>query len=241
MQPSKQPANPRSKHRRTEESERGRAATPVYVSTGTLPSSADVHAAVSEAHARYASDPRGRVSNVYPALAAVRADLFGICVAGVRGNLYAAGDTDFEFAIMSVSKPFVFALVCEAVGADTARERLGVNGTGLPFDSLAAIEASADGRTNPMVNSDAIAATSLVPGSTSAAKWRAIQIGKPRRPPSLARMQRKSFRPPRPKRKRILRRARFTCSATTDARSGERTGAAVARADVRGKLMSSTN
>ena len=41
---------------------------------------------------------------------------------------------------MSVSKPFVFALVCETIGAEEAREKLGVNATGLPFNSLAAIE-----------------------------------------------------------------------------------------------------
>ena len=68
---------------------------------------------------------------------------------------------------MSVSKPFVFALVCQALGADEARAQLGANATGLPFNSLSAIEQSADGRTNPMVNSGAIATTSLVPGATA--------------------------------------------------------------------------
>jgi hypothetical protein len=65
---------------------------------------------------------------------------------------------------MSVSKPFVFALVCEQLGPDAVRDRVGVNGTGLPFNSLAAVERSDDGRTNPMVNSGAIATTSLAPG-----------------------------------------------------------------------------
>ena len=73
---------------------------------------------------------------------------------------------------MSVSKPFVFALVCEALGAERARERLGVNGTGLPFNSLEAVERSGDGRTNPMVNPGAIAATSLVPGRPRSASGR---------------------------------------------------------------------
>ena len=68
--------------------------------------------------------------------------------------------------VMSVSKPFVFALVCQAVGAERARALLGVNSTGLPFNSVEAILSSSDGRTNPMVNSGAIAATSLVPGKT---------------------------------------------------------------------------
>jgi glutaminase len=57
------------------------------------------------------------------------------------------------------------------------RRRLGVNATGLPFNSLAAIERSEDGRTNPMVNSGAIAATSLAPCSTVEDKWRFILDG----------------------------------------------------------------
>ena len=78
---------------------------------------------------------------------------------------------------MSVSKPFLFALVCDLIGPTEARDRLGVNATGLPFNSLAAIESSPDGRTNPMVNSGAIATTSLVPGENAEAKWRFIQQG----------------------------------------------------------------
>ena len=78
---------------------------------------------------------------------------------------------------MSVSKPFVFALVCQIVGAEEARRRLGANATGLPFNSRAAVEQSADGRTNPMVNPGAIATTSLVPGATGAEKWTFILEG----------------------------------------------------------------
>src|SRR5690606_6951062 len=74
-----------------------------------------------------------------------------------------------------VAKPFVFALVCEAAGPARTRDCLGVNATGLPFNSVAAVERSPDGRTNPMVNAGAIAATSLVPGGTADAKWRAVQ------------------------------------------------------------------
>jgi glutaminase len=52
--------------------------------------------------------------------------------------VYAIGDADHGFAIMSVAKPFVFALVCQALGPEEARDRLGANATGLPFNSLAA-------------------------------------------------------------------------------------------------------
>ena len=78
---------------------------------------------------------------------------------------------------MSVAKPFVFALACEALGAEEVRQKIGVNATGLPFDSLAPVERSADGRSNPMVNAGAIAATSLVPGDGIEAKWQFIAEG----------------------------------------------------------------
>ena len=148
-----------------------------YVSTGRLPSPEMVTALVSEAYERFRSNGEGRNSDVYPALAGLPSDLFGVCVVGTNGNVHAVGDTDYAFSIMSVSKPFVFALVCQLMGAEEAREKLGVNGTGLPFNSLSAIERSVDGRTNPMVNPGAIATTSLVPGATVEAKWEFIHEG----------------------------------------------------------------
>ena len=148
-----------------------------YVSTGHLPPAEEVVRLVNEVHERYKSNADGRNSQVYPALAEVPRELFGVCVVGTNGEVYAVGDAEHEFSIMSVSKPFVFALVCQAIGADQARQKLGANATGLPFDSLSAVERSRDGRTNPMVNAGAIAATSLIPGATADAKWQFIYDG----------------------------------------------------------------
>ena len=142
-----------------------------HVSTGRLPPPELAQAWIEEAHARYSANAEGEVSSVYPALERVPADLFGICVVAATGRVYAAGDAEREFTIMSVSKPFVFALVCEQLGPDAVRDRVGVNGTGLPFNSIAAVERSADGRTNPMVNSGAIATTSL------AGRWDSLREG----------------------------------------------------------------
>jgi glutaminase len=150
---------------------------PPYVSTGRLPSPDVVRTLVSHAHERFRENRDGLNSDVYPALADVPPDLFGLCVVGVNGAAYASGDSDHPFSIMSVSKPFLFALVCEALGAEAVRTRLGVNATGLKFNSLEAIERSSDGRTNPMVNPGAIAATSLAPGATVEEQWRFILNG----------------------------------------------------------------
>jgi glutaminase len=148
-----------------------------YVSTGHLPSAHQIRAAVDEAYLMFRSETRGATSQTYPALARVPGDLFAICVAGLGGRVYRAGDAGHEFAIMSVAKPFVFALVCDVLGAEQARQKLGVNATGLPFDSLASVESSSDGRSNPMVNAGAIATTSLVPGDTGASKWLFLRQG----------------------------------------------------------------
>ncbi len=148
-----------------------------YISTGHLPSPDQVRTLLAETHEQFKTNQEGANSNVYPALARVPSTLFGICVVATNGNVYAVGDSDYEFAIMSVSKPFLFALVCQSLGAEEARKKLGVNSTGLPFNSLAAVERSPDGRTNPMVNSGAIATTSMVPGTTPEARWKFIQDG----------------------------------------------------------------
>jgi glutaminase len=148
-----------------------------HVSTGRLPIPERVRALLHAAHERFAADDEGQNSDVYSVLAAVPRDLFGICVAAVDGAIYAVGDALYPFTIMSVSKPFVFALVCQALGAEKVRQRIGVNGTGLSFDSVMAIELNADRLTNPMVNSGALVTTSLVPGVTAEEKWAFIHDG----------------------------------------------------------------
>ena len=83
----------------------------VFVSTGHLPAPPKVRLLVDEAHARFAGVDQGSVSDVYPALARVPAELYGICVTGTDGSICVVGEADHPFTIMSVSKPFVFALV----------------------------------------------------------------------------------------------------------------------------------
>ena len=78
---------------------------------------------VTEAHERFAANADGAVSTVYPALAEVPPDLFGLCVAGVDGPSTPPATPSTTFTIMSVSKPFVFALVCQALGPEAVRER----------------------------------------------------------------------------------------------------------------------
>lgn len=148
-----------------------------YVSTGHLPSGERIISLVRQAHERYRGVEEGEVASQYPALAEVPRGLFGICVASVDGDRYGVGDTDYEFATMSIAKPFTLALVLEAIGADELRARVGLNATGFSFNSVVAVELHPRRLTNPMVNSGALATVSLVPGTTADEKWAYILNG----------------------------------------------------------------
>jgi glutaminase len=148
-----------------------------YVSTGSLPSRDEVRALVETTHERFARETGGKVAEYIPALAEADPTHFGICVANTHGESVAVGDANHPFSIQSVSKPFVFALVCDALGPDEVERLLGVDATGQPFNSVMAIELRADHTTNPMVNSGAIATTSLVAGASAEDRWTRVRDG----------------------------------------------------------------
>ena len=152
-------------------------AQPPPVSTGELPELQQVRDVVTEAYERYRTNDTGTVADYIPVLGNASPDLFGIYVVGSRGGSFGIGDVETPFSIQSVSKPFVFALACDQIGYDAARNRLGVNGTGFPFDSLMAVELNPARTMNPLVNAGAIATTSLIAGDTADEKWESVRTG----------------------------------------------------------------
>ncbi|HRA48360.1 MAG TPA: glutaminase, partial [Thermomicrobiales bacterium] len=98
-----------------------------FVSTGHLPAPEAIQQALIAAHTRFGPNRDGEPSAVYPALATVAPDQFGLCVVSATGQITAVGDTETPFTIMSVSKPFVFALVCQAIGPDAALDQIGAD------------------------------------------------------------------------------------------------------------------
>lgn len=147
------------------------------VSTGTLPGHDAVAAALDEAHRRFRDLDEGEVIQDVPALADADPDLFGIALVDVDGAEHTRGDARHRFAIQSISKAFVYALVCQEIGHDAVLARVGVDNTGVPFDSVLAIEHNEGHPMNPMVNAGAIATTGLVPGGTRTERWEFVQQG----------------------------------------------------------------
>ena len=84
---------------------------------------------------------------------------FGMSLATLDGHVYEVGDTQVPFTIQSMSKPFVFALALDTLGAARVESVIGVEPSGDPFNS---IRLDADNHPfNPMVNAGAIACSGL--------------------------------------------------------------------------------
>jgi glutaminase len=135
---------------------------------------ADLQASVDRAYAKYRDLREGANADYIPILTETPSDLFGVVIVMRDGKVYSAGDVTYEFSIQSVSKPFTAALIMREQGADAVREKIGVEPTGLPFNSKMALEIYDERSVNPLVNAGAIAAVSLVQANSEEERWNKV-------------------------------------------------------------------
>jgi glutaminase len=130
---------------------------------------------VNEAYAKFKDLKDGKNADYIPILATIPSELFGVAVATPDGKIYTAGDVDYRFAIESTSKPFTAALVMQQYGGPQAIvDKIGVEPTGLPFNSKLAIEILEARSVNPLVNAGAIASVSMVKASSEEERWQMV-------------------------------------------------------------------
>ncbi|MTI18954.1 glutaminase [Rhodobacteraceae bacterium RKSG542] len=130
--------------------------------------------AVGTAHKEALKETAGENASYIPYLASVDSNLCGAAIVTADGRVFEAGDSRFEFAIESISKVFTLALVMDEVGAPAIRDKVGANPTGMPFNSVLALELAKGKPLSPLVNAGAIATASLVTGSDTEARWQRI-------------------------------------------------------------------
>lgn len=107
----------------------------------------------------------GTLPTYIPQLSAVDPDLFAISLVTTEGDVYEVGDTQYEFTIQSISKPFLYGLVLQECGRELVRSRIGVEPTGDPYNAIK-LHPLSNRPYNPMVNAGAIALAEMVPGQT---------------------------------------------------------------------------
>src|ERR1700733_1606349 len=108
----------------------------------------------------FSAETSGAVADYIPELSKADPAYFGISLATLDGHVYEVGDSRVPFTIQSMSKPFVFALALDLLGASKVESAIGVEPSGDPFNS---IRLNAENHPfNPMVNAGAIACSGLI-------------------------------------------------------------------------------
>ncbi|HTR40097.1 MAG TPA: glutaminase A [Pseudomonadales bacterium] len=148
-------------------------AAPVPTDASEL-SPADLQAAVDEAYAKYKDDHSGKNADYIPYLAGVDSNLFAVVIVTTDGHVYSAGDTNYLFSIQSCSKVFTMSQVMEESGPDAVLKKIGVEPTGMPFNSIVALGYYGNKAVNPLVNAGAIAAVSMVKADNAQDRWNKI-------------------------------------------------------------------
>ena len=132
---------------------------------------------VDDAYAKFKGVQEGKNADYIPYLATVPSELFGLAIVTADGQEVTAGDVDYSFAIESISKPFTMAMVMEEKGLDAVYEKIGVEPTGMPFNSILAIELNPKRSINPLVNAGAIASVSMLEAKDADERWQKILDG----------------------------------------------------------------
>ncbi|WP_278019696.1 glutaminase A [Flavobacterium ginsengisoli] len=141
----------------------------------TILNKQNIQNTLNEAFNKFKDVKEGKNADYIKELANVDPNIFGIALVTAEGAIYTKGDITSMVSIQSISKVFTMAKVIEQEGSQFLEDKIGVNATGLPFNSIVAIEMHKGDKINPLVNPGAIATTSLIRGNDSIAKWKEIQ------------------------------------------------------------------
>jgi len=140
----------------------------------TSPQKPVIQSVLDKAYLKFKNDNSGNNADYIPALAKVDSAYFGLALVTTDGKIYTKGDVNQAFSIQSISKVFTLSLAMEQKGPQVIFDKVGVNATGLAFNSVTAIEQNKARSVNPLVNAGAMATVSLLNGSSNKAKWSAL-------------------------------------------------------------------
>ena len=107
----------------------------------------------------------GKSAGYIPELKKVPPTELGLYMETLQGDTYGVGDYNKKFTIQSISKVLVLTLALMDHGPEKVFEKVGVEATGDPFNSIVKLELkSLQKPLNPMINAGAIATTSFIKG-----------------------------------------------------------------------------
>ena len=98
---------------------------------------------------------QGHVADYIPALACINPQQFGMAIQTIDGQTFSTGNSDTAFSIQSISKVFSLTLAIKHYGRKLW-ERVGLEPSGDPFNSLVQLEHECGIPRNPLINAGAI-------------------------------------------------------------------------------------
>ncbi|WP_318442337.1 glutaminase A [Photobacterium leiognathi] len=134
----------------------------------------DVAAVMQQAFDMHKDNKDGANASYIPFLASVPSDLCGLAFVSVTGEVIKIQDVDYKYAIESISKIMTLGLALEQSGADAVHSKIGADPTGLPFNSVMALELHDDKPLTPLVNAGAMATVSLIEAEDKEQRWQKI-------------------------------------------------------------------
>ncbi|KAA3630700.1 MAG: glutaminase, partial [Bacteroidetes bacterium] len=103
----------------------------------------------------------GKVADYIPELGNVDPDKFGIHLTFLDGRTFEFGDSEEKFSVQSIIKVLSVALAISFIGKKIW-ERVGVEPSGHPFNSLALLEYESGIPRNPLINSGALVVADIL-------------------------------------------------------------------------------
>lgn len=129
---------------------------------------------VKDAYSRYSTLAGGENASYIPYLASVPSQLAAVAIVTVDGDIISQGDADFRFALESISKVCSLALALEGIGPQAVQDKIGADPTGLPFNSVIALELHNGKPLSPLVNAGAMSTVSAIKASSREERWARI-------------------------------------------------------------------
>lgn len=103
-------------------------------------------------------DLKGHVADYIPELSRISPDYFGVCLIDMEGNIYGVGDYETRFSIQSISKVFTLTMAFQELKKNL-QDRINVEPSGDPFNSLVQLEHEHGIPRNPFINAGALVVT----------------------------------------------------------------------------------
>lgn len=106
--------------------------------------------------------PKGQLPSYIPYLSNIDPTHWAIALVNINDDIYSQGNINCKFPLMSVIKPLLLLYLLNEIGPERVWQKVGIEPSLQPFNSLSQLEQDGGWPRNPMINSGAICLAGLL-------------------------------------------------------------------------------